>query len=277
MTTISIILPSLSATEALTVFPEIDIANPALSCADGEGTIQLQQKKSDWASLVQIQVDDDDALDDANTADIKYKLTAAWPAYDGTTLNTTFNTAVFDTTGGVGHTTLDGQAGDETVTTLRHALRADMSEDMTGSTEAFDIFSNESLLDGDFEDKTDDLELSVSNKWGALLSSDTEGLGAGILSNETPADANPGRHILQQILNNNSHPSNAEIVTNLAGRANKDAFIDVPLKAGDKIYFNITYTAPVTVGGQDLPQGGLSSVAKGARPHTFKVEVEIIE
>ena len=272
-TTINIILPSMSAEEALSVFPEIDIANPAVSLTSSEGTIQLQQKEADWASKVQIQVDDDDALDAANTDDIIYKLSGSWPAYDDTNLNTTFNTAVFD---GSGHTTLKLVQGDETVTTLAHALRADMSEDMTGSTEAFDIFSNESDLDSDFVTAANVLEAAVSSNWATLVGADTESLGAGVLSNATPAGSNPGRHILQQILNNNSHPSNAEIVANLAARTVNSEYINVPLKAGDKIYFNITFLAPTSGGGQALPQGGLSSGAVGAQTHVFKVEVTLI-
>lgn len=272
MSNIDITLPSMNAEETLSVFPEIDAA-AVVSLAASEGTIQLQQAASDWSSLVQIQVDDDDALDNADTADIKYKLTGSWPSYDSTNLNPTFDTAVFDING---HTTLSGVAGDTGVTTLRHALRADMSEDMTGSTEAFDIFSNESTLDTSFGTAAGNLETTVSGNWDTLVAADTESLGAGVLSNATAAASNPGKHILQQILNNNSHAANAAMVTNLAARSANSDFINVPLSAGDKINFNITFAAPSSVGGQDLPDAGLSSSAPGARDHTFKVEVELI-
>ena len=267
MSNIEITLPSMNAEETLSVFPEIDAA-AVVSLASAEGTIQLQQAASDWSSLVQIQVDDNDALDNADTADIKYKLTGSWPSYDSAL---TFDTAVFDSNG---HTTISGVTGDTGVTTLRHALRADMSEDMTGSTEAFDIFSNESTLHAEFGTAAAALQATVSSNWANLtLDVDNNPI---VLTNATPAASNPGKHILQQILNNNSHAANSAMVTSLAVRSANTDFIDVPLSVGDKIFFNITFAAPSSVGGQDLPDAGLSSSAPGARDHIFKVEVELI-
>ena len=266
---IAIVLPSLNAEETLSVFPEINAAD-LVSRIGCEGTIQLQQAVGDWESLVQIQVDDSDALDNMDTSDIKYRLTGPWPAYDS---DTTFATAVFDEGG---HTTIDGVTGDPlVVTTLQRALRADMSEDMTGSTEAFDIFSNESTLHDSFGTAAETLQATVSSNWANLVAVDTESLGAGVLSNATPAASNPGKHILQQILNNSSHAANSAMVTNLAARNAETDYIDVPLSAGDKIYFNITFAKPAYVGGQDLPSTGLGG-AQGARDHKFEVEVQLI-
>ena len=278
MSTITINLPSMDASVVLSEFPEIDLAQVVVLSDYSEGTIQLEQAATDWASLVQIQVDDDDILDLADADDIKYKLTGVWPAYSATNaVAITFDDAVFD---GSGHETIDGTSGGENVTKLRHALRADMSEDMTGSTQAFDIFSNETDLDTSFGTAADALELAVAANWAFLKGANTEGLvdGVGVLSRETGAAANPGRHILEQILNNNNHLANADIVTALAARVAKTEFINVPLKAGDVINFNITFEAPVrgtNPVGQDLPTNGLSSAAHGARNHIFKVEVTL--
>lgn len=267
---VTITLPSLNASEALSVFPEINAAD-SVTLATSEGTIELEQSASDWASLVSIQIDDDDALDDPDSNDIKYKLSGSWPSYAS---GKTFDTATFDASG---HTTLGGVAGDASVTTLRHALRADISEDMTGSTESFDIFSNEVDLDASFGTAATALETSVSSNWSALVAADTESLGAGILSRATAASSNPGRHILQQVLDaGSSHSGNAGLVTNLAARSSSADFAAVPLAAGDIIQFNITFQPPSgSPQGQDLPTGGLGDGAPGARNHVFKVEITL--
>lgn len=267
---VTITLPTMNASEVLSVFPEVNAAD-SVTLAASEGTIQLEQAATDWSNLVSIQIDDDDALDDPDSSDIKYKLSGSWPSYNS---GKTFDTATFDESG---HTTLDGVAGDSSVTTLRHALRADISEDMTGSTESFDIFSNEVALDASFGTAATALQASVSSNWSALVAADTESLGAGILSRATAASANPGRHILQQVLEaGSSHAGNAALVTNLAARSASTDYAAVPLAAGDKIEFNITFEPPSgSPSGQDLPAGGLGGSAPGARNHVFKVEITL--
>lgn len=276
---IDVSLPAINVQHALGVFPELD-AETAISLANSEATLQMKQAKSDWATMIQVQVDSGDISDVANGDDVKYKITSAWPSYsnNGGANEVKFQDASFSGT----HTTLNNTETD--ATTLRTALRYDISEDYVGTKDAFDIFSNEGDLNTDFNTQADQLETNVTNAWGALLTNDTENgvvLGAGILSNYTASGSNPGKTIVQAILNHESHPSKGTIADNLAARADTDegraTFVNVPLVTGDKLRFNVTFQAPTGVAtGQQLG-GGLSTSAPGARSHTFQVEVEIVD
>lgn len=275
MSNIDVNLPALNVEQLLGEFPEID-AETAVTLANSEATLQMKQHKDDWASMIQVQVDSGDISDLADKDDVKYKITSAWPSYNdnGSANETTFKAASFSGT----HTTLDNVSTD--ATTLRTALRYDISEDYVGTKDAFDIFSNEGSLDSDFQTQADQLETNVTNAWGTLLTNDTEDgvvLGAGILSNKTASGSNPGKTIVQAILNSESHPSKATLADNLADRSAATDFANCPLVAGDKLRFNVTFNKANYVGGQDVPSGGLSSEASGPRNHTFAVEVEIVE
>lgn len=285
MSTIDVNLPALNVEQALTVFPELDAQDLVLLAAS-EATLQMKQAKSDWASMIQVQADSGDVSDLANGDDVKYKITSAWPSYsnNGGLNEVKFQDASFN---GDGHSTLGIGGGviATDATTLRTALRYDISEDYVGTKDAFDIFSNEGALNTEFNTQADQLETNVSDTWGNLLTNDTENgvvLGAGILSNATASENNPAKTIVQAILNSESHPSKATIADNLAARADTDEgralFADCPLVAGDKLNFNVTFLAPTgDVTGPQQIGGALSASAPGPRPHTFQVEVQIVD
>ena len=278
MSTINVNLPALDVSQALSVFPELDAETVVNLTNAGEATLQMKQLVGDWASIIQVQADSLDAVETA-TDDVKYKINGDWPSdYDDNSGNNEvhFKLASFD---GDGHTTLDGTS--TSATTLKDAMRFNISEDFVGTKDAFDIFSNEALLYADFDNQADTLQAAVATAWGNLKTANTESLGAGILSNATASSANPAKTIIQAILNSDSHQSKGTLADNLANRADtaegRALFVDVPLVAGDKLNFNITFAAATREDGtQDVPQSGLSANAAGARNHIFHVEIELV-
>ncbi len=280
MANINVNLPALDVSQALSVFPELDAETVVNLTNSGEATLQMKQAVGDWASIIQVQADSLDAVETA-TDDVKYKINGDWPSdYDDNSGNNEVHFRLASFAGGAtGHTTLGGHT--TSATTLKDAMRFNISEDFVGTKDAFDIFSNEALLYADFDTQANTLQAAVETKWGDLKAANTESLGAGILSNATASGSNPAKTIVQAILNSDSHQSKGTLADNLANRADtaegRALFVNVPLVAGDKLNFNITFAAATREDGtQDVPQSGLSSAADGAQDHIFHVEIELV-
>ena len=125
MANIDVNLPTMDAASILTVFPELETAT-VVALATSEGTIEINQKASDWADLCQVQADTVDAVAVADSEDVRYQIKAlsTFPAYQSALdVAQTFKGSNFDANG---HktlkTTLAGGSADD-ATTLKLALR----------------------------------------------------------------------------------------------------------------------------------------------------------
>jgi hypothetical protein len=279
MANIDVNLPTMDAASILTVFPELETAT-VVALATSEGTIEINQKASDWADLCQVQADTVDAVAVADSEDVRYQIKAlsTFPAYQSALdVAQTFKGSNFDANG---HktlkTTIAGGSADD-ATTLKLALRYDISEDMFGTKDAYEVFSNQTELDADFEATADDLETAVLAQWAALRDANTESLGAGILSNTTAEASNPIRTIVQAVLANTSHTGGDILVNNLVARSTPQDYAACPLSIGDVLNFNITFSkSTATRSGQDIASTGMGSSSVGAQDHIFKVKVTLV-
>lgn len=288
------------------VFPEFNTADAAALVNSGafEGTLELEQNAADWNGVtcgVTIQADDNDVDADGFDDDIQYKLVGSWPQYRDTNgKGTSFDTAKFVVGDGVqtlGASTLDPAtntvtaAGDPITVgagtginaetnPLRRLLRADISEDMFGATDAFDKFGNQTSLDDGFGAVASALETLVETTWSGLVTADA----ASPTTNATSAAAHPGRHIFERIFETSGdaspHAGLTDLITNLQARSANTEFVALPLKANDTIEFSLEIQAPGgSPEGNDMLTTGVdagNSGAPGLRSHLVKVKITLI-
>jgi hypothetical protein len=278
MSTVSIDvnLPAISATEVLEVFPTLDGAgSPTLT--NSEGTLELTQSASDWSDIIQVKVDSGDVLDVADGDDVQYKINGDWPAYVG---GATFLTATFASTDE--HET---QGGTTTKAVLGNvvnaAMKGNISEDYVGNINSFDLFSNEGALSGDIDTQTAELEDKVEDLWNNTASDTPAGLQGVEHNNGTAFAESPARTIALAVLNakasgsDGAHPGIALLATNLTARSAATDYANLPLAAGDKLSFNITYTNANADSSSAIPLGGLHST-HSPKAHIFKVTVTLV-
>jgi len=278
MSTVSIDvnLPAISATEVLEVFPTLDAAvNPSIS--DSEGTLELTQAASDWSDIIQVQVDSGDVLDVADGDDVQYKINGDWPAYVG---GATFLTATFASTDE--HETQGGTTTKDVLgNVVNAAMKGNISEDYVGNINSFDLFSNEGDLSGDIDNQTAELENKVAALWNNTAADTPAGLKDVEHNNETAFADSPARTIALAVLNakasgsDGAHPGIALLATNLTNRSATTDYANLPLAAGDKLSFNITYTNADADSGSAIPSEGLHS-SHSPKPHIFKVTVTLV-